>query len=64
MIREEYDAEPDADAICDAIRAGKVRLEARPHSAWTAAVILADMFASDLRRDLLHETPGPAPTLT
>ena len=30
------DAEPCADAICDAVRAGRVRVEARPHSSLTA----------------------------
>jgi predicted metal-dependent phosphoesterase TrpH len=31
------DAEPDADAICDAIKSGRVRVESRPLS-WPAAV--------------------------
>ena len=43
------DAEPHPEAICDAIRAGRVRVEAHPHSVLTAARIMGDMFASDVR---------------
>ena len=54
------DAEPDADAICDAVRAGKVRVKARPHSALTAARIMADLFSQDLRRLGWPRQPVPA----
>lgn len=43
------DAEHDADAICGAIRAGRVRLETRPLSWPTAVGVVADMLAKDLR---------------
>ena len=53
------DAEPNADAICDAIRSGKARVEARPHSAMVAGRIMMSLFAADIRRDLLRQTPAP-----
>lgn len=37
------DAEPDADAICAAIAAGRVELVARPLSPWDAASIMGDL---------------------
>lgn len=40
------DADPDADCICDAIAAGRVRVVATPHSAFTAARLMADLVAS------------------
>jgi hypothetical protein len=46
------EAAAEPGAICEAIRAGHVRFEAQPHSALTAARILGDMFASDVRREL------------
>jgi predicted metal-dependent phosphoesterase TrpH len=52
------DAEPHPDAICEAIRAGKVRVKARPHSAMTAAQIMASLFAADIRRDVFREVPA------
>lgn len=53
------DAEPDPDAICEAVRQGKVRVEARPHSVMTAARLVADLFSASLRRDLWHRSPSP-----
>ena len=38
------DAEPDPDAICDAIRNGDVRVKAHPHSVATAAGLMFDLF--------------------
>ncbi|HVZ24093.1 MAG TPA: hypothetical protein VG871_23640 [Vicinamibacterales bacterium] len=34
------DAEPHADAICEAIRAGRVRVQATPLSPWVAARVM------------------------
>jgi len=42
------DAEPNATAICEAIAAGRVRIVATPHSAFTAARLMADLVASSL----------------
>jgi predicted metal-dependent phosphoesterase TrpH len=53
------EAEPDADAICDAIRSGRVRFDATPHTAMTATLLVADMFSARLRRDLLQGAPSP-----
>jgi predicted metal-dependent phosphoesterase TrpH len=36
-------ARRDADAICEAVAHGDVRVEARPHSIWTAARIMGDL---------------------
>jgi predicted metal-dependent phosphoesterase TrpH len=55
------DAEADPDAICEAIRAGRVRVKAQPLSMWTAARILGDMFASDVRRELWPRQPAADP---
>jgi predicted metal-dependent phosphoesterase TrpH len=38
------DAEPNPDAICAAIRAGRVRVQATPLSLMTAVTTMADMF--------------------
>lgn len=54
------EAEPDPAAICEAIRGGQVRVEAQPHSALAAARIMGDLFASDIRRELLRRRqPSP-----
>jgi predicted metal-dependent phosphoesterase TrpH len=47
------DAEPDPDAICDAIAAGRVQVVARPLSIFTATRLMADLVGSTLlpRRD-------------
>ncbi|PWT83832.1 MAG: hypothetical protein C5B57_06120 [Blastocatellia bacterium] len=47
------DAAPDPDAICDAVKAGRVRVETQP-LAWTDAVSL---FASMVIGDLLPRSP-------
>jgi hypothetical protein len=44
------DAEPGADAICAAIRAGRVRVEARPLSIVAAASIMSQLLSVDLRK--------------
>jgi predicted metal-dependent phosphoesterase TrpH/GNAT superfamily N-acetyltransferase len=43
------DAEPDADAICDAVRAGRVRVEARPISSLRAAHLISSLAVGDTR---------------
>jgi predicted metal-dependent phosphoesterase TrpH len=43
------DAEPDAEAICDAIAAGRVQVIAEPLSWITAARFMAVLFGEDLR---------------
>lgn len=43
------DAPPDADAICDAIRRHRVRVEATPLPLSTAVALIADMFAANFR---------------
>jgi predicted metal-dependent phosphoesterase TrpH len=60
------DAEPDADAICEAIRAGKVEVEAAPRSLAWAISLMADLTASDvLPAGFWQESPvAPAPPLT
>lgn len=50
------DAEPRADAICDAIAAGRVQVVAQPLSMFTAARIMTDLVASTL----LPPLPGGA----
>jgi predicted metal-dependent phosphoesterase TrpH len=44
------DALPDADAICEAIAAGRVRVESRPLAWMEVARILSSMALGDLRR--------------
>lgn len=51
------DAEADADAICEAIRAGRARFEAHPHTALTAARIMGCMWAADVRRGFRRWQP-------
>jgi predicted metal-dependent phosphoesterase TrpH len=55
----EADAHPDA--ICEAIRAGRVRVEAQPHSVLKAFAIMADLAVADIRRDVLRQPAGPRP---
>lgn len=43
------DAEPTPDAICAAIRAGRVRVEAKPLSVVEAATIMSQLVSVDLR---------------
>jgi predicted metal-dependent phosphoesterase TrpH len=52
-------AEADAEAICDAIRNGNVRVKARPHSVATAARLLADLFLVKGRLDRWQRQPSP-----
>lgn len=47
------DAAPDADAICAAVKAGRVEVRATPHSWFTVCQVMGDMFASSLL------TPSP-----
>jgi predicted metal-dependent phosphoesterase TrpH len=44
------DAEPDPDAICAAIKEGRVRIETRPIGAARAAALLGSLFAASVRR--------------
>jgi predicted metal-dependent phosphoesterase TrpH len=44
------DATPEVDAICGAIRAGRVTVETRPLSWVTAASVLGSLFAADVVR--------------
>jgi predicted metal-dependent phosphoesterase TrpH len=49
------DAEKSADAICEAIAAGRVRVESRP-LAWSAAgAIMASLLSADARRRLRQD---------
>ncbi len=54
------DAERDADAICAAVRAGKVDVHATPHTAATAAGIMADLLTSSLCQ-LWQQKPSALP---
>lgn len=55
------DAEPDADEICAAIRAGKVQVEAAPRS-WASAIgIMADLTLSQVLPAGFWQ-PAPEPT--
>ena len=44
------DAEPQADAICEAIRQGRVSIETKPLGVVEAGWLLGDLLASDLAR--------------
>ena len=57
------DAAPHADAICEAIRAGRVTVQATPHTALTAAAIFGDMLAAHVRRTVLGR-PASVPQAT
>ena len=58
------DARPDADAICEAVRNGRVAVEAAPLSIAQAARTMADLVAAQLRgrpgRRVLEPVSGPA----
>jgi predicted metal-dependent phosphoesterase TrpH len=54
------DAPPDADALCEAIRAGGVTIDARPLSSWTAAWTLADMLVGP-RGPFVTTSSSPLP---
>ncbi len=50
------DAEPTPDAICAAIRAGRVHVEAQPLSVVAAGTIMSQLFSVDLRKRALRES--------
>ena len=52
------DAEPDADAICAAIKDGRVEVRRRPLTWVEAARILSALFAGDLFRRSRSSSPG------
>ena len=52
------DASPERDAICTAVREGRVTVQAQPHSAATAASIIGSLYAADVRRVLSLERPA------
>ena len=56
------EADRNADAICDAIRAGRVQVESRPLSLVAAAALMLELLASDLRprRAMPPAAPGDA----
>ena len=54
------DAEPNAQAICDAIAAGRVQVVARPHTFFKAASLMADLVVSTV----LPLMPTGAPRTT
>jgi predicted metal-dependent phosphoesterase TrpH len=57
------DARPTPDAICAAIKAGRVEVRARPLSWLSAAINMSQLMAGDLRRGLgprmAHASPPP-----
>jgi len=53
------DAPPDADAICDAIAAGRVQVDSRPLSSFDAARVLGAMLLGFEPRGAVSDT-GPA----
>jgi hypothetical protein len=46
------DAEPHPDSICRAIREGRVRVEAHPHTLAKAVAIMSDLLIADVRQTL------------
>lgn len=52
------DAIPERDAICAAIREGRVSVHAQPHSAATAARIMGSLYMADVRRALAPGKPA------
>jgi predicted metal-dependent phosphoesterase TrpH len=52
------EAEPRADAICAAIRAGRVRVESRPLSWLSAATTMGQLVARDLQSVIGHRPPA------
>jgi predicted metal-dependent phosphoesterase TrpH len=53
------DAEPDPEAICQAIKAGRVEVRSRPLGWSEAAAILSSMFAGDVARAFRHRDGAP-----
>ena len=43
------DAEPNPDAICEAIVSGRVRVESRPLGIMEAAAVMSSLFVQDVR---------------
>lgn len=52
------DAPPDAGAICEAVRKGRVEVHAEPLSVFTAATLLWDLMAKDLMKAMLRPAPA------
>jgi predicted metal-dependent phosphoesterase TrpH len=52
------DAVPERDAICTAIREGRVSVQAKPHHAATAASIMVSLYTADVRRALALDRPS------
>jgi predicted metal-dependent phosphoesterase TrpH len=55
------DAERDAEAICRAVREGRVEYRARPLSWLTAGMLMADLFSASILQRFGHDHPAPAP---
>jgi len=53
------DADPNPASICDAIAAGRVRVVATPHSTFTAARLMVDLFASTFLPRTIRTTRTP-----
>jgi hypothetical protein len=53
------DTDPDADAICEAILAGRVRVEAHPLTLARAAVVAADLFGDRMIPRVGRPAPSP-----
>jgi hypothetical protein len=58
------DAEPHADAICAAVRAGKVQVVAAPRSLAYAVSLMADLTVSEILPPGFWQDVAPAPALT
>jgi predicted metal-dependent phosphoesterase TrpH len=54
------DAEPHPDAICNAIRAGRVSVQSTPHSVMTAAALVVDLFGEPLVPRWAWPAPSPS----
>lgn len=52
------DAKPSADAICDALRNGRVTVVAQPLSVVTAATIMTQLLTSDLLNARMAQVPA------
>lgn len=57
------DAAPDPEAICEAIRAGRVVVKSRPISAFEAGWHLVSMFAAGLAAPILKPRSEPVPEI-
>jgi predicted metal-dependent phosphoesterase TrpH len=54
-------AAPDAGAICDAIKNGRVGLHAEPLSMGVAALVMAQLLTGDFRKGRLRQAPAGHP---